>query len=820
MSDSTNLQWAKYYTSRGWNIVPVTVYSQSHYNKATKQNESKKKPDFPFGWKDNTPTTDLEKISSWYSADGEAERPAQGIAIVTGPESDLAIIDVDNEYAWDMLLTELDITAPITYTVKSQSGKSQLYFKWPKAFGAGHYGKKLTAKCIDQYDENGSQTPRGVDLLEAGNVVFAPPTNVISYSGEITGSYTLANDAPIAEMPDEIVEYYLNLNKRKASVSSSTGERVAYTKADWPTEWDQKKADYQMRNILNWCQEQFEELEADPYSLWDNGVARIMGVLVRVVNAPWFTFSEADLDVFLGQYAPEDGGFTNSDHMRIKNSIFRSADGDAVPYSAEEYDADALMTLWMANQTREDAKVKEIVTKNGLLANIPEEFWNARPLFQAFRQNAWYRSAPADATLHAFLASYTARIPHQYEVDTGIGSPANLVYFAALVGSSGGGKGRSTSVGIELSRNELKKYPLGTGEGIAEFFLDTVIDYDDERNYKKDKDGKLTTDLINNPSTKKEQVRHNLLMVETEGKSLSQLNERNGTTLSTVLLKLGMGEDLGNLNATASANRHVDGGTYCCGLIGGFQVQVSGELLSQTETGLAQRFLWSSTTDPAMVQVDPPMPLAFHEPLEVPWTMATSKVNIGVAQSIKDQLRSEDILVITGQKARDPFDSHKPVRMIQLATVLRMLDGPNIYVTSEETGAQIPRGYTITEEDWHLANLIFDASSEVRRQLVEAVAEKNEEDLVKQGAVDARRNVARQEAEVEVKNKNIRDRAILMVERITDSGKSATKAAILRLGWSEKSTKEKVETFVLPMLVEEGLLLLDGENYTLPAVTS
>src|SRR5690606_23258808 len=116
----------------------------------------------------------------------------------------------DNEYAWDMLITDLEVPEPVTYTVKSQSGKRQMYFTWPEGLSkSSGRSKKLLGKSVDEYDVNGSTVPRGVDVLEVGNVVFAPPTQVISPSGEIYGEYTLLRNEPLAELPKAILDFYL-----------------------------------------------------------------------------------------------------------------------------------------------------------------------------------------------------------------------------------------------------------------------------------------------------------------------------------------------------------------------------------------------------------------------------------------------------------------------------------------------------------------------------------------------------------------------------------------------------------------------------------
>ena len=62
--------------------------------------------------------------------------------------------------------------------------------------------------------------------------------------------------------------------------------------------------------------------------------------------------------------------------------------------------------------------------------NLPSAFWIARPSLAHVRQAAHSRHRSADAVLHVVLARVAAMI-EPARIDTGVGSPASLNYFAA-----------------------------------------------------------------------------------------------------------------------------------------------------------------------------------------------------------------------------------------------------------------------------------------------------------------------------------------------------------------------------------------------------
>ena len=817
---------ARYYISRGWHIVPVTVTVPAH------QPLRKKNPDFHFGWKE-APTTDPAQVEKWFSPEGFAARPYQGIAIATGRASNLVVVDVDNEMAWDYFLTDKGLPAPETFKVSSQSKKEQFYFPYPEALGDGHLGKVLLPKSIDEYNpEVGGlpDRPRGVDFLEQGSVVFAAPTIVwlVDEEGNYSpgGQYEILDPRDPTPLPEVILEEYLTHSRRpRAAGGVGTGPRThAALGEDFnPEEVNLEAAERQREDILQWAKDEFEMLINDPGSYWDNGCVRCAGVLVRLSNNPVFDFSESDVYEFFAEYAPQDEGFGSRAHDRIIQSAYRMAGDEVIEFDAETYDiepavAEALQkairnfannkgqeeyTERREEAIREGANPETIPEKrasSALLPNLPDSFWNARPFLSQLRRKAWERYQSPDAVLHSFLAGYASEVDYQYEVDTGIGKPVQICYFAALVAPSGAGKGGSMGIGLDLAQVQIHRAPLGTGEGVAQHFLESKVDEDNPDNWKQNpKTGEQ--ELIGNPTKKQVQVRHNMLIADSEASVMDTLAERKGSTLIPTLLKASMGEDLGNTNATAEANRFVPGGSYSMGAVIGIQVETAINLMNQTGSGFAQRWKWCSLTDPAMPRhTDPTPPLSFSRPLPA---NGEERINIGVDPEIREALKMDRYLRGTGQVEIDPFDSHQPVKMIQAAALLRLIDGPN---------AANRTAYMITQDDWELAKVMYDTSREVRIELQKRIQEIEMRKASAEGARIARVQSAREDQTKNVTVEKYRQ-TVLDAIRALQALEKSTKISYIQQRWSSKNTKQKIAEIVLPAMVEDGTLELNEGNY-------
>lgn len=79
-ADSTPLTWAIYYASRGWRVIKADL--------------GKKFPTL-LKWQDKATATDWNQIIAWWTED-----PRANVCIVTGRESNLWVLDIDDAPAW------------------------------------------------------------------------------------------------------------------------------------------------------------------------------------------------------------------------------------------------------------------------------------------------------------------------------------------------------------------------------------------------------------------------------------------------------------------------------------------------------------------------------------------------------------------------------------------------------------------------------------------------------------------------------------------------------------------------------------------------
>lgn len=344
-----------------------------------------------------------------------------------------------------------------------------------------------------------------------------------------------------------------------------------------------------------------------------------------------------------------------------------------------------------------DAPAAEAVSHPG---RLPETFWSARPLFQRIRQYAHAEAASADTALFMCLARLSGMISHHYRAVTGIGGRASLNTFAASVGRSGAGKSTSVKVAKELMpapedddfRDSL---PLGSGEGMAEVFMGIAEVETGEIHQRGPNKGDPVVTKV------RKQVRHNAFFYVDEGESIAKLADRNGSTLGEALRRAAIGETLGQANATEDRSRYVPEGSYALGLMVGFQEQTAMPLLADAATGTPQRFLWCWAEDNTIPYEEIPKPdiLRNHPGLKRP----TGPIDITFPEHIRKELRHQRVAKARGDLEVSELDAHGPLMKVKVAALLALLDNREF----------------VNEEDWHLAEVVWQSSCAVRDYLIE-----------------------------------------------------------------------------------------------------
>lgn len=207
---ATLFEQVQKYHDLGFSIIPQEF-------KKKKEGKISKLPPRGFGWKkyqtERVTKTDL--ITKWrkYFVD----EPGRGVAILTGPLSNLLVVDIDDKKAEDIVKEYLPENFK-TVTIKTGSGGWHLWFKYRE-------GLRSTAGLGDS----------GLDIRAEGGYVAAPPSRFPDPPG---GQYNFAEglgigEVEIAHIPEglfshlqELINEYSTTSKQidKAGKKSDVGD--------------------------------------------------------------------------------------------------------------------------------------------------------------------------------------------------------------------------------------------------------------------------------------------------------------------------------------------------------------------------------------------------------------------------------------------------------------------------------------------------------------------------------------------------------------------------------------------------------------------
>lgn len=356
---------------------------------------------------------------------------------------------------------------------------------------------------------------------------------------------------------------------------------------------------------------------------------------------------------------------------------------------------------------------------------LPDAFWRSRESLSRIRQAAHARVRSADVVFLGLLCRLSAMVPHTLRADTGIGQPASLNLFAAIVGPSGGGKSSGLSVSRELIKSvrPLNEYPLGSGEGIAEAYMGEALEGT----------GVMAKDGSEKQAKVRKQISHAALFHSDEGASLNKMIERAGSTVGETLRSAWSGEAIGQKNGRSDTTRTIPARSYSAGLVIGYQPSTALPLLADYEAGTPQRFLYGWAVDPTIpprsARVPWPGEITSPFPADTPTDLPAAgaivagppTVNlspIAFAEEILDELYDTEHakstgtlpaghwLLAPGSLELDPYKSQHTVLKVKVAALLALLEGRR----------------NVTLVDWDLAQIVIDTSDAVRRYLA-ALAE-------------------------------------------------------------------------------------------------
>lgn len=332
---------------------------------------------------------------------------------------------------------------------------------------------------------------------------------------------------------------------------------------------------------------------------------------------------------------------------------------------------------------------------------LPPEFWEERECFAAIRDAAAQWLCSPDATLAAVLCRVAAFTSHEMVIPPRLGPPTGLSLIVAMAGASGTGKSKAERLAATLipapaEMAQMDGLPLGSGEGLVE----TMFEVRTEK-----VDGKTVT--------VKEQVRHNAFVYADEGRVLTELASRSGSTLTSTLRSIFSGATIGQANASRETHRNLPAGSYVFGVLLGIQPRAAMDLFGELEVaaGTTQRFLWSCAQHPDIGALEP---VGAVVPLERPemGTLDNPLTSIGGIRPIDtpdvvfDEVRARLIARGRGDAQGSELDTHRDLLRLKVMGTLALLEG-----RQEATG-----------DDWRLAGMIMDNSDEVRRWVQDSIA--------------------------------------------------------------------------------------------------
>lgn len=449
---------------------------------------------------------------------------------------------------------------------------------------------------------------------------------------------------------------------------------------------------------------------------------------------------------------------------------------------------------WNAPAPRRPAETGVAVD---LPANIPEEFWSARPIHQRIRAAAWRYGYSSDATFAATLARVSAMAHPDLRFDFGRGR-GSLNTFVSLIGPSGAGKTGSVETAQDLilvptylADEDVFRdgVGLGSGEGMAEIYMGTAEIETGEYHTRGRNKGEPKTVRV------RAQVRHNAFFYVDEGQTLTKLmKERQGTTVGASLRTAWTGGTLGQSNAREETTRVVKRGTYAMGMVIGFQPNVAQDLLADGGPGTPQRFLWISVLDPNIPDDEGPEVPPFRVPLCDGHGHAVTGL-ITCYPELRAELRHDYLERSRGARVVGELDAHAALMRCKLASLLAVLDGR----------------LRVEPDDWELAGMLWATSCAVRDHTIAIGQRKAAADREVEMSLLEEREERAHLARVGATEKVVRV-ARLIADKVHDAGVSTRGEAKRHLTSRDRSAAETA----IDHAVREGWIEPDGDRVLRP----
>lgn len=355
---------------------------------------------------------------------------------------------------------------------------------------------------------------------------------------------------------------------------------------------------------------------------------------------------------------------------------FTDSSGDSSKRSQPDRGEFAGILSWAVGQAMSKSPQELAAKRERLLGMSEADFWASRDYLEHIHQHAQATRVAPHALLAVVLARTSAEIYPSSVLPALVGGTQSLNLYVALVAISSGGKSSALRSSDALHDWTAKESHIGSGEGLLKQFATR----------KKD-GGEWVT----------EQHTERVLALVDEVDTLTALGSgRNGSTLLPTVRTMWDGAGVGfgysdDTKAVALRRHH-----YRLGLVVGVQPERAADLISQSDAGTPQRFVWASTIDPDAPKDKPPLPGEFH------WRVRTSDKFKGgqiprtVSDAIASEIDSAHFDRLTGRP--DAANGHFLLSQLKVAALLGALDGRN----------------DVNDDDWALAKVVMARSNETR----------------------------------------------------------------------------------------------------------
>lgn len=433
---------------------------------------------------------------------------------------------------------------------------------------------------------------------------------------------------------------------------------------------------------------------------------------------------------------------------------------------------------------------------------LPEEFWNARPMFLHIRQAAHSRLIAPDGVFASALVRAATCMDWRMYLPAIVGRPQPLNLFAGLVAGPGGGKGASLDAAAELLpfvesfSHKVREISAGSGEGIVKKFFAR---------------GEIMNETTGKIAAGDWEQRYQGVMVRVdEGSMFGPLMKRQGQTTTETLRSGWSGETLGGSYADEDRGQRLERMSYRLCMVMGIQPEVAGFLFDDVYGGLPQRFVWLPVQATEMPDLDN-IP---RHPGSLGWTPPSFSGNcedsqtgdnrqqILVAPAIVREIQARHIEQQMGRGVIDPMNTHGNLAKLKVAAVLGGMD----------------RRASINAEDWEIAGLIMETSMAVRRWMQHKVEISEADERRTRNAQHAERAIFVEEVVDDARTKRLAKR----LYRYTRDA-AMTKAAEgqpERAAWRDlanrfKSSERDNLTPALELALESDWVRRDGDFFVL-----